>query len=448
MNRFEHHHQESISLGYSCFDRLVFNGYIPAFQHSACGGTIYWFLRSKRQAPPLSRAYLAGISSDYHDWLDQYAKTAGIEIIRPEKKIRREELVEPAFQQLGDREGVAVILKARETERIAWYFAKTHRTSVERRFIDLFYFYLNDPICGRMFIRVCPYFPFNISVWLNGHNWLASKMRQEGIAFTQRDNLFTACANPQRLQELSNAFGPADIVGPVEKWLTRLLPFFSEEERQQGYRHQLYMSQVEYCHNLIFQQKASLERLFDRLMDANRGMGHPDKLAIVFGRQNFYPDTRTGQTVAKITEMRTPVICSSYSATGIKQYVKDGEKTPVHNTAVKALRTESSSHRLNDLSIPKNINNMEKVRTVMDTANNRYLQVQEDILATYVDRGQLEELRQPTVSQTGRRSPGLHIDDLRLIASARGIGFGGIIQRHRHAAGHLALAQSPRAWQA
>ena len=52
----------------------------------------------------------------------------------------------------------------------------------------------------------------------------------------------------------------------------------------------------------------------------------------------------------------------------------------------------------------------------MDRANERYLSVQQDILASYVDRGQLEQLRQPSVSSTGRRVPGLHIDDPRLMA--------------------------------
>jgi hypothetical protein len=33
-----------------------------------------------------------------------------------------------------------------------------------------------------------------------------------------------------------------------------------------------------------------------------------------------------------------------------------------------------------------------------------------------VDRGQLEQLRQPTVSAEGRRTPGLRLDDVRLLA--------------------------------
>jgi hypothetical protein len=411
MNRFQRHHRDSIDFGYSCFDRLILNGSIVPFQHTNRGGTIHWFLRTHRQAEKISRAYLAGIANDYHDWVNRFALAQDIDIVEPKKDVRREQLVEPYFQQLGSRYGVAVILKAREPERVAWHFARANFIAVERRFVNLYYFYLNDPQCGRMFVRLCPYFPFNLSVWLNGHNWLACRLQQEGIAFEKRDNLFVACAHPERLQELSDTFAPADIIEPVETWVARLLPFFSASERQQGYRHQLYMAQVEYCHNLIFHKQAGLQRLFDRLMDANRGMGHPDKLAVVFGRAKYRPDTRTGQTVLKMTQLRTPVLSSSYKKTSIKQYVSHGV----------GLRTESSSYQLKDLSLRKNIQHLPKAREALTTANDRYLEVQQDVLATYVDRGQLDQLRQASVSPTGRRVPGLHIDDPRLLAVLQAI---------------------------
>jgi hypothetical protein len=406
MNRFHHHHRDSILFGYSCFDRMILNGCILPFMHTERAGTICWFLQTHRHIEQLSRAAFAKISRDYHEWVREHAQQTGVEIVEPEKGIRREDLVEPYFRQLGQRTGVAMIVKAREPERLAWYHAKTHKIAVDRRHVDLYYFYLNDPQCGRMYVKICPYFPFNISVWLNGHNWLKCQLHKEGIAFQTRDNLFVACARPERLQELSDAFAPADIIQTVDTWVPRLLPFFSDAERQQGYRHQLYMAQMEYCHNLIFSKGAALDRLFNRLMDANRGLGHPAKLAIIFARRNFHPDTRTGQTVLKTTNIGLPVLSSSYQQTLIKQYVKDGV----------GLRTESSSFQLKNLSVPKNINNMPKLLEVMDQANERYLSVQQDILASYIDRGQLEQLRQPSVSPTGRRVPGLHIDDPRLMA--------------------------------
>ena len=148
MNRFQLHHQELIRFGYSCFDRIILNGMIPAFQHAECGGTIRWFLQTQRRAQ-VNHAYFTKISGEYHDRVTRYSQNAGIAIVEPDKvkaalgvgeDLRREQLVEPHFQNLGSRHGVAVILKAREPERIAWHFSKSNRIGVERHYINVYYF--------------------------------------------------------------------------------------------------------------------------------------------------------------------------------------------------------------------------------------------------------------------------------------------------------------------
>jgi hypothetical protein len=404
MNCFESHHRDSIRFGYSCFDRILLNGFVPLLQNP---GALVTFLRTQRQASDLTRRYFAQLAKDYHLWVQQFAQQHQLDILEPAKDARREDLVNPYFQQLAGRSGVAVILKATEPERIAVSYARQgHAVGLSRRWVKLYYFYLQDEHCGRMFLRLCPYFPHNLGAWLNGHEWLACRLRQEGIAFARRDNSFVDCADPRRLQELANTFGERDIRAAIEHWLGQLLPSFSAAERQQGYRHQLYMAQMEYCHNLLFHRKAALERLFERLLDHNRGLGHPDKLAVIFGRSRFVPDTRTGETVVKVTRLRTPVISTGFHKTFVKQYVK--EKA--------LLRTETTSYQLRDLGIPKNLQHLEQVRRVLGDNNDRYLRVQQDVLETYVDRGQLERLRQPTVSASGRRTPGLRLDDVRVLA--------------------------------
>ena len=410
MNAFLFHHQDAIRFSYSCFDRLILKGQINSLQRP---GSVVWFLKNQRQAPFLDRAYFAKISRDYHLWVEDFARQQGLDIVEPEKRIRREEYVEPYYQRLGGRPGVAVILKAREPERFAVSYARQgFRIDLDRRWANVYSFYLQDPRAGRLFLRVCPYFPFNLCVWLNGHDWLAHRLQEEGVAFTKSDNCFLDCADPRRLQGLADAFSPADIRAVVDGWVSRLLPYFSDQERQQGYRHQWYMAQVEYCHNLLFHKRTALDRMFNRLMDLNREIGRPRKLAVIFGRWHFRPDTRTGQTTLKVSQLRTPVISTSFQNTSVKQYVKDGE----------LLRTETTSYQLKkDLSVNKHLDNLGRARQVLSQANDRYLQAQQDVLETYVDRGQLEQLRQPSVSASGRRTPGLRVDDRRLLAVLHGL---------------------------
>jgi hypothetical protein len=405
MNAFVQHHRELIDFQYSCFDRILCYAGIQPFQWSS--GHVSSFLRQRRQIQTVTPRTLRNISSDYHLWLTEQAAQTGVPIVEPPPDVRRDEWVQPYYQDLGAHHGTAVILKCRERARVAVSLpSRGHFVELAWRYINLYYFYQNDPHCGRMWLRLCPYFPFNGQICVNGHHWLARQMDSEGIAYQQQDNAFVACAAPARLQELADAFGPDDLLQTLHRGLDQWLTFFTPAEKQQGFRHHLYVSQVEYCHNLIFHQKAALRRLFDRLLDHNRSLGRPDKLALIFGRRHFRPDTRTGETRITITPTRTPVINCRFQNTSLKQYVR----------GYVLMRTEAASYQVKDLALRKNVQELPKMRQVLAASTERYLEVQQDVLVSFIDRGQLEQLRQPSVSPTGRRTPGLHGDDRRLIA--------------------------------
>jgi hypothetical protein len=405
LNAFVRHHRDWIRFGYSCFDRMLLRGVVQPFYHL---GSVVNFFRQQRQVQALPPSFFRRISADYHHWLGEEARGNGLSIVEPprDRDVRRCDWVEPYYQELGQRCGTAVILRCRERERVVVSAARSNHLEHEWRYVNLYYFYLRDARLGRMFLRLCPYFPFNVQVCLNGHEWLARQLAHEGIAFRQRDNAIMDCAAPERLQELADAFGPDDVVAAVEPLLARWLTFFSPEERALGYRHRLKMVQMEYCHNLIFHERAVVDRLFNRLLDLNRAIGTPDKLALIFARPKFQADTRTAETTVRITRLKTPVVSTGFQSTVLKQYVKSGA----------LLRTETSSFQLRDLSVKKDIRHLPQLRRILDNSNERYLEAQQDVLSTYLDRGQLQELRQASVSASGRRTPGLRLDDPRLLA--------------------------------
>ena len=154
------------------------------------------------------------------------------------------------------------------------------------RWIVQYNFYISDQCWGRMFVRICPYLPFSARVCLNQHHWLANRMREEGIDFQQCSNAFLRCGAPERLQQLADALTAEDLASCGCKWLARLTPFFTERERKQaGCQHRLFFSQIEFCGNLIFHRRAALDKLGERLLDANRTIGQPNKITVIFGRK-------------------------------------------------------------------------------------------------------------------------------------------------------------------
>src|SRR5216683_7246391 len=258
-----------------------------------------------------------------------------------------------------------------------------------------------------MFVRMCPYFPFSARVCLNQHHWLAARMRDEGIDFQQCTNAFLKCANPARLQELADSLTARDLLSCGQKWLATFTPFFTERERKQaGCQHRLFFAQVELCDNLIFRRRAVLDQMGERLLDANRTIGQPNKITVIFGRKITRQYRGKLQTVIEDMNLPNPVIRSHYGNGFVKQYVRDHV----------LLRTEPASNNVNDYGCKKAVENLPQLREKMSSVIDNYQDVQQDILETFVDRGQLRKLVEPTVLPNGKRIPGLKLDHPRQLA--------------------------------
>jgi hypothetical protein len=143
-------------------------------------------------------------------------------------------------------------------------------------------------------------------------------MRCEGIDFQQQEHSFLSCSNPERLQELADRFSHDSLRLHVGAWLGDLVRYFTERERL-SYYHQLSVSQIEYCTNIVFHRRASLDRMQDRLLDLNRTLGRPDRLSIMFGKRMHGKTAARCRTRISEYDLANPVIRSEYKHSAIKQ---------------------------------------------------------------------------------------------------------------------------------
>jgi hypothetical protein len=67
-----------------------------------------------------------------------------------------------------------------------------------------FYFYYIDRHLGLMHIRLSAWLPFNIQIYVNGHEWLARQMTAHGIVYQQTENAFTSIADCPNAQRIAN----------------------------------------------------------------------------------------------------------------------------------------------------------------------------------------------------------------------------------------------------
>jgi hypothetical protein len=404
MNSFYDHHVDSVRFHYHCFDRILLNALIQPFQRPE---RVVGFFNTYRQLYPVSRDVLRGIAEQFQQWLKGWSAARSIPVVEAPKG-RRDEFVDPYFKRVKPDQ-VVVIVKAREPARIMTAVgdkqANRWHLQIVDRWVIQYNFYINDSQWGRMFIRMCPYLPFSARVCINQHHWLANRMREEHIDFRQCSNAFIKCSQPKRLQELADSLTAQDLVTCGQKWLARLTPFFTAREREQaGCQHRLFFTQVEYCDNLIFRRRAALDRLGERLLDANRTIGQPNKITMIFGRKITKHYRGKLQTEIEDLDLPNPVIRSHYRNGFIKQYVRDHL----------ILRTEAATNNVKDYGLRKAVDHLPTLRNTLSAINDNYLQ--QDILETFIDRGQLRKLAEPTITSAGKRIPGLKLDHPRQLA--------------------------------
>jgi len=128
---------------------------------------------------------------------------------------------------------------------------------------------------------------------------------------------------------------------------------------------------------------------------------------VIFGRKITKRYRGKLQTEIEDMNLPNPVIRSHYANGFIKQYVRDHL----------ILRTEPASNNVKDYGVNKAVENLSVLRNTLSAITDNYLKVQQDILETFIDRGELRKLAQPTITSTGKRVPGLKLDNPRQLAA-------------------------------
>jgi hypothetical protein len=346
--------------------------------------------------------------------IEALAKREHIPIIRVKRGENKESLARRHYAKYAKAEGIVAILVAQE--RCRSFSSQQRKNSKFRlpdyqifrahRDVNHYYFYLRDREFGdSCFVKMSSYAPFPLTIWANGHEWVATRLRQEKIAFEKNDNAFMSCENPRRLQELCDQLTHDHVRAFATRWIERLPSLFTREEQAKGYRHALSIIQMEQCHNLRFQNSGQARKVFEQLLRDNIELGRPDKMQIFFGRRIIKRTPGRFQTriLTDGTQASLKVFYKERNA--IKQYVKHGC----------LLRTETTIANPNDFEVNKGLGNLPYLRKIAGNANRRMLEIQGLALRSSLLRETFEKITLPS-EERGKRIPGLRFGQPRVMS--------------------------------
>jgi hypothetical protein len=397
---------------YHCFDRIVIHGYLSGLSRPE---QVVYFFRKVVGISVLSKEILRQRTTDYHDWVEAFARNHNIPIEWAEKGVRKEDYVLPWLRRMTKRNayGVYFIFKSMEQGpsfrvSVPKYPTKdpNHRILARQRSrFTHHYFYIRDEVLGPMVMRVATFLPFQTTYYLNGHNFIEQELNRARVGFRKNDNAFLAIDDVAALQAAADRLSP-DIIRKRLDYLTLVLgPKFSVKERKQIKLSRFYaISQIEYCRNFIFKRNFPIHKLFERGCELGLWRLTAHKIAEIFGARLHRRLPGKLATVIDQIEHGHHVFRAYFKHAFLKQYEKFAT----------FLRNELCSNNLNDFGLKKGLDNLDAVRQTFKVITGRFAGFQAQWLNVHVDFPLLQRIALP-ITIGSVRYPGIKIHDRRVI---------------------------------
>ena len=406
-----------VTLEVSCVDRMLLNAYVPNLQ---VGGQVVRFMTGHLGCPVPSPAVFAQIGNRFRREVKTFAAANDIPLLalagpdRSRWDDRKVDHVRPHVER-AEREGRFGVVAIVSAQEFQWVFGGRNRSTTpgvvsfeftkSSRRVGAYYFYVLDADCGLGFIKVCTYFPYPAKVWVNGHEWAKRQADHAGIGYTAPANGFATCDNPEGLQGICDRFGPADVQGFFDRWITQIPTPFTAADRAAGYWWELSMRQVEVSRTLVLDDPRRARRFFEALVADNVGIGRPHEVHAVFGRD------RRGRTTA--SQFRTRIFGPgtevkmdfAYKHSRVKQYLKEG----------RALRIETVINKPSDIGVLARLEHLPELVAKARGVNGRLLMIERAGQGCAIGDDLFDRLHQPYIRE-GQRTGALRFGDPRAMA--------------------------------
>jgi len=422
MKSFIDKHTEKISGSLSCFDRVLFKGYLPIRDGRAMEG----FMNRQGLLLKDFKKFVTSCSDAVKSYARTVAEDTGRPLIHLTWAIRKEEEARRMAERDNVTEGLVCIFSRVEqcqSFKLVYGKDKPRLVSAKPRCLCLYYYFM-DRQFGLMHVRLQTWFPFVVQIYINGHEWLARKMDRNAIDYAKIENAFVRIENPERAQRFADMFDHLN-------W-PRILSIFARKVNPHlkkllyGMEYYWVTDQAEYATDILFKDRASLKDLYQKLLQhATVCFGAEDVMTFL-GRKlngNFrgevLNDFKTRWLGARIKHRM--------KANWIKMYDKHGcvlrIETVINHPYEFRIRRKGKRNGdrvLGWYPMAKGVANLYRYREVSLTANKRYLEalsVVDDPAKAY---RLLNRVCEPVI-RNGRRRRGLNPlrrDDVRLFAAA------------------------------
>ena len=272
MNKFIEKYQQHIVGTLSGFDRLVFRGSLR---------------RLNRSVFDQERGILVALGMEHYLWDSGVLfKNSGDFLRRTSQRVRdhslrvfherklpvefirdcqtdKDKVARGIAAKLGVTEGPVCAISALEPSPTFDHIKS--RMARRIRPCHVLYHYQIHPQLGWLHARLQTWFPFNIQIAMNGREWLARSLRQQGMEYVQHQNCFPWLQDFARAQQLMDEQLKTNWVELLEGFAKELNPLHEEIFAKHPAEYYWTCYQSEWATDVVFREGAFLKRMMSLL---------------------------------------------------------------------------------------------------------------------------------------------------------------------------------------
>jgi len=405
-SRFELLHQDQLQGTLTTVDRLIIHGHLSRL----------WF--PNHMAYLLDRLgvhivrdfarFVKQASSQVIAHAEALAKKAGRPFIYQDRVVKGKDVL---ARQIAARDGVTQgLVCVFSTVEPAMCFALAGGAIRPRlRKCLHLYFYLIDRELGFIHIRLQTWFPFQIQVYMNGHEWLARQLERRGVGFERYENTFLSISDLALAQRLCARFTQRRWHRLLDAFARRVNPWLPTIRKHGFGSYYWCVDACEVSTDLMWRKRSSLLQVLDDVFDyAIRAFSADDVVRFLgLKRQPLKGDLETRH--ARRPEGRR--LKHRVRQNWLKLYDKWSVlrvETVINNPSdYRVLRFESDRRgrcRGRWMRMNKGVHNLWRYVQIGEATNRRYLDALAQVTPTAAAVGQLDSLCRPRV-QLGQHFP-------------------------------------------
>ena len=294
--------KEKINGILSTFDRMIVNGYLLPLQNPRL--FLYYLIQNNIKLKDFDK-FAESQTSMLCNHIDKYVEDNNVktQYLR-DISTNKDELARKEWQSTPNKYGLIASFSVVELCRTMTVSPNrsTKQLEVSSRYTKCkhYYLYFNDQEFGWMFLKIQTWFPYNVQIYINGHEYLRKRLEKNNIKYEMFNNSFSYLEDFDKAQQLADGILNEKISDSFDGLVNQINPILPNIKEKLNHSYYWCIDQCEFATDINFKNSEDLNIFYKKLVETSFYTFSCNNIYSFFGRKVEYFHNFNGEITSDL----------------------------------------------------------------------------------------------------------------------------------------------------